>query len=478
MNNRRSFLKLTGLTGLSLIGAPLLPGFARSAEDSHPSVPVGEASEYNTALPDDPLEPAPEWMQKADMFTSAPWYVAVGKSSAENRVWKEYDMDFRYVPVKQKVRIASANILKEVSAAIPVVKNGTLDGAAIRGVAMVSHVPVSETAFKQAHEQELRVIPYVHFTDIHTYYADQDIFPFEHPEVLLRNREGKWAHLPMDSSERFNRFLTCANNPVYCALSLAYIKKLMDWGADGLFIDNVFNRQECMASKIKHTSPEFPPYVHEHIYPGETHNYAFNRFLESVRKLVKTYGADKVVVLNSGIGTEFQKNGDCCMWESFIYSWSWKGRFPEHSWAEIKKRAKQNEWYTRGGCRITALSTIDPTSKDSKDDAFWAFTAARLVGFIWWAELGGTRAEMLYNTHLGHTLSELTEETGVAFRFYANGLLVLNDGASDRVLTMDIPAAFSRGQIKDIYSDRTVARKKTKLTVSVPAGSARVYMKA
>jgi hypothetical protein len=302
MNNRRDFLKLTGLTGLGLLGAPILPGFARPQKDNSEPIPAENTFEEDAASPGTVLEPAPQWMQNADMFSSAPWYVAAGKSSGENAVWRAYDMEFRDVPVKQKVRIASANVLKEISAKVPVVKNGTLDGAALKGVAMISHAPVSELAFKQAHEQGFRIIPYVHFTDIHTYYADQDIFHFEHPEVLLRNQEGKWAHLPMDNSERFNRFLTCANNPVYCKLSLDYIKKLMDWGADGLFIDNVFNRQECTAAKIKHTSPEFSPYVHDHIYPEATHNYAFNRFLESVRKLVKSYGADKVVVLNSGIG--------------------------------------------------------------------------------------------------------------------------------------------------------------------------------
>jgi hypothetical protein len=477
MNNRRDFLKLTGLTGLGLLGAPILPGFARPQKDNSEPIPAGNMFEEDAASPDAVLEPAPEWMQNADMFSSAPWYVAAGKSSGENAVWRAYDMEFRDVPVKQKVRIASANVLKEISAKVPVVKNGTLDGAALKGVAMISHAPVSELAFKQAHEQGFRIIPYVHFTDIHTYYADQDIFHFEHPEVLLRNHDGKWAHLPMDNSERFNRFLTCANNPVYCKLSLDYIKKLMDWGADGLFIDNVFNRQECTAAKVKHTSPEFSPYVHDHIYPEATHNYAFNRFLESVRKLVKSYGADKVVVLNSGIGTEFQKNGDCCMWESFIFSWSWKGRSPEHTWAQIKEKAKKNEWYKRGGCRITALSTINPAEKGSKNDAFWAFTAARLVDFIWWAELGGTRAEILYNTHLGQPLTEITEEADVAFRFYAKAILVLNNSSNDRLLTLAVPVAFSGGHVTDIYSGARLIRKKNKLTVSIPANCARVYVK-
>jgi hypothetical protein len=72
--------------------------------------------------------------------------------------------------------------------------------------------------------------------------------------------------------------------------------------------------------------------------------------LQAIRALVKSYGDDKVVLLNSGIGTQFQKDGDCCEWESFIYSWAWEGR--RHTWDDVKTRAAQNEWYLKSGRRI------------------------------------------------------------------------------------------------------------------------------
>lgn len=476
--NRRNFLKLTGLSGISLVGSSVLHGHTRiHKSDGHNLLPENTADNSSWAIPGEPLEPAPDWLQDADMITSAPWYTTADKPNTINRIWKGYDIEFEDVWVEKYVRLASANGLKKIHEQIPIVKNGTFDGTSIKGVSLISHVPANETAFKQAHKQGFRVIPYVHFTDIHTFYADQDIFPFQHPEVILRDKEGKWVHIPMDGTDRFNRFLTCANNPVYCKLSLAYIKKIMDWGADGLFIDNVGHRKECFAPKFTKKNPEFVPYIHEHIYPDKTHDYAWDRFLESAYRLVKSYGNDKIVLLNSGIGTEFQKNGDCCMWESFIYSWAWEGRRPEHSWEKIKERATQNKWYTTSGRRITALSTINPSSKTAKEDAFWAFSAARLVEFIWWADLKETDAEILYRVHLGKILSPLKDENGLSFRIYDNGVVVLNDSRENRNLEIVLPDSFRQNQLLDIYNDsKTLPVRNKKVKVSIPGSCARVYL--
>ena len=74
-----------------------------------------------------------------------------------------------------------------------------------------------------------------HFLGIHTNYMDQDVFYFEHPEILLKDEDGRWVNTPMDQSHRLHRFLTCANSPSYWKLSLAYVKKLMDMGG-GSFV--------------------------------------------------------------------------------------------------------------------------------------------------------------------------------------------------------------------------------------------------
>ena len=346
---------------------------------------------------------------------------------------------------------------------------------------MISHVPHSKKAFEEAHKQGVKVIPYVHFTDIHSFYADQDVFLFQHPEILLKDANGKWVHIPMDGSDRAFRFLTCANSPSYWKLSLAYVKKMMDWGADGIFIDNVGERKPCFAPKFNvpesssARNPEFPPYVHEHLFQDTTQDYAWDRMLQTINALVKSYGEDKIVVLNSGIGEEFQKNGDCCMWESFIYSWAWEGR--RHTWDDVKKRAQDNAWYLNAGRRIVALSTINPALKEAKDNAFWAFSAARLVDFIWCATLNGTGAEALYQAHMGKALEPLKETNGLASRAFENGIIVLNNSMDDQNVELSLPDGFQPKQLLNLYNGSQIIQiKNKKVKVTVPKKSARVYL--
>jgi hypothetical protein len=202
--------------------------------------------------------------------------------------------------------------------------------------------------------------------------------------------------------------------------------------------------------------------------------------LGKIRKLVKSYGNDRVVILNGGrVGKGFQKNGDCSMWESFIYSWAWKGRSPKQNWTAIKKVAKDNEWYYDMGRRITALSYIDSSRKEAKEDAFWAFSAARLVGFIWWAELAGTGAEILYRTHMGKPLEDLKESNGLSFRTYENGVIVLNNNTKKQKTGLPLSKGLKTKRLINIFNglnSKGLHIKDSKLKINVPAKKARIYI--
>jgi hypothetical protein len=417
-----------------------------------------------TVLPhNEKIEPAPEWLRNADMITSS------------RNVWKDHEFRLQDTLISRIVRVRSGNSPVQITEHYPVETVGSLDGSLIKGVPLISHVPHSKKAFEEARKQGFRTIPYVHFRCIHTYFSDQDVFYFEHPEILLKDRDGKWVHIPMDGSDRLHRLLTCANSPSYWELSLAYVKKMMDWGADGIFIDNLELREPCLAPRFDGRNPEFHPYVHEHLFPDATHDHAWDRMLQSIRTLVKSYGEDKVVIINSGIGVPTQKNGDACMWESFIYSWAWEGR--RHTWDEVKRRAQENEWYLEAGRKITALSSINPSRKESKDDAFWAFTAARLVDFIWWASLNGTGAESLHQAHMGRGLEPFRETNGLAYRAFENGIIVLNDSMEDQNAELPLPSGFQARSLLDLYNDSgAIQVNNRKVKVSVPGQSARVYL--
>ena len=446
--------------------------------DKHAPYDKKLAAKYGLEIlaPPDQLEPAPEWLQKVDMIF-ADWTVTADMQNTPFKLWKGYRIELEDTLVEKIVRLQPLYGRVKVNEQKPVTVDGNFDGSDIKGVKLISHVPHSKIGFKQAHEQGFKVIPYVHFTDIHSYYADQEVFLFQHPEILLKDDKGKWVHLPMDGTDRMYRYLVCANSPSYWKLSLSYVKKLMDWGADGVFIDNVGMRKPCFAPKFTTLNPEFDPYIHEHLFPEATHNYAFDRFLQAMRFLVKSYGDDKVVVLNSGIGSELQKNGDVCMLESFIYSWAWEGRKQNHNWTNIKKRIKKNESFNKAGRFLTALSYLDPTRKEVKEDAYWAFSAARLLGVIWWSNLENTGAERLYQAHMGECLQLLQEIDKVSYRTFENGIIVLNDATENKTITISLPSEFQHKQLLDLYDGkRRVEVINESVEVTVPMQGARIYM--
>jgi hypothetical protein len=281
----------------------------------------------------------------------------------------------------------------------------------------------------------------------------------------------------MDGSDRLHRFRTCANSPSYWKLSLAYVKKMMDWGADGVFIDNAGRRPPCFAPNFdKVRNPEFEPYVHEHLFPNASHDYAWGRFLEAVRALVRSYGEDKIVVLNSGIGDPWQSVGDCCMWESFIFSWAWEGR--RHTWNDVKAKAKANQWYLDAGRRIVALAFLDPQRHDMKNDSSWAFACARLVDFVLWANFDHTEVEFLNRVRLGSGLGPYQDSEQIAHRFFENGLIVLNDSLEDREITLHVADKFTPAQLLDLYDGKkTVPVDNGVVRVHVPSKMARILMR-
>ena len=166
------------------------------------------------------------------------------------------------------------------------------------------------------------------------------------------------------------------------------------------------------------------------------------------------------------------------MWESFIYSWAWEGRNQHHTWTYIKEFAKENEWFFKAGRRITALSFLNPARKGVKADAYYAFSAARLVEMIWWSNLENTGAEQLYKAHMGKTLQPLQEKDKMAYRAFENGIIVLNDGAETNTISFDLPSEFHHKRLLDLYDGSTQVKVvRGQMSVTIPGQEARVYLK-
>jgi len=462
--------------------------FGQSIEND-PLLDKEIAEKYGLEVPSpiNEMDSAPNWVLKADMTTYGGW--------------KGYKNDWKPVMVTRKsTNRTGGKYERKYPSAKHTLIEGVFDASSFKGVPYISTVFYSKTAFEQVHKEGIRVIGYVHFTDIAVGAvgrSDQEYTAFEHPEIIVKDNEGRWLHTPMDGTYQFSRFLTCANSPSFWKLSLASVKKIMDMGADGIFVDNVHDRRDpCMAPTFNEENDEYPgfrpwqhpslepyrllyngefgKYQHDHLFPNATHDYAFDRLLQAVRALVKSYGEDKIVVLNSGLNTPFQKNGDMCMWESFIYSWAWEGR--GHTWEDVKKFAEINKEYIKAGRRIVGLSSWLKHRNGLKEDAFWAFTSARLVDMILRAYLDDTGAEILYSTHLGEPLQSFQESDGIVTRIFENGILVLNNTEKDKEIEITLPGDFKQDKLLDIFDGkRIILVKDGEFRINVPGDKARIY---
>ena len=163
------------------------------------------------------------------------------------------------------------------------------------------------------------------------------------------------------------------------------------------------------------------------------------------------------------------------MIESFIYSWAWQGRTKKYSWDNIKKLARENEELTKTGHRITALSYLNKKRKEVKEDAFWAFSAARLTDMIWWANLVNTDAQILYKVHLGKPLEKITEKNNVASRTFEHGIIVLNNNDKSKTITIKLRAKFKSTKVYDLFNSSEKKIDNSNLTITVSPKSARVY---
>ena len=391
----------------------------------------------------------------------------------------------------------------------------------LKGVPLFVNVQTRQ-AIKEAHQLGGRALSYLSFMDT---YVHTDGFengtaraPWDprKPQMLLMDEAGRFVNTPMDSSWRMWRYLVCNNTREYRDAALRMVREQMERGADGLFIDNSGPRRPCYghglpvgyseslrqvicaipewedAELARQTAPEelyrrgvrpgwrrFDKRVvalplHRHRFPGKSHDEAYEALLHDVRQVVRSYGRDKVVVIN---GThQFTDCADGAMLESYLYSWAWKG--PRLAWAKLRAMAEKWRPYVRNGGRVLALSYLGCTARSVAEDALHSFAAAAVSGFVWSDYNTGQDpvAALLRTTRLGRQMTDLAESGSLAFSFYDKGLVVVNGGGRKSVATVRPPASFRAQALLDISDGRKIARADDGFRVAAPANGGRVYL--
>ena len=377
-----------------------------------------------------------------------------------------------------------------------------IDAKKMVGIPLFINVQTKEE-IANVHQIKARAITYISFMDV---FVDFGVakeewggkgmrIPYSnaYPEILLINREGRFVNTLMDNSYRMNRYLVCPNNPTYVKKAIECVRRIMDMGSDGLFIDNVDGcGKECYGENLHVGYVEhyhsvateapgvklFDPRIkalkkHKHLYPGKDNKYAFTELLRKVREIVKSYGKEKIIVLNGGF--DFIENADATMIESYICSWAWKGR--NMNWGKIKEEAKKYKSLLKSGKQVIALSYLGYPASTVKDDAFFCYSAARLCGYIWtdYQTIGDNEANKLYQVNLGKVKTGLLSISGIDYKIYESGIIAINGNKEKRKVKLNLEKLLSYTHFKDLYSDKEIKVKDKSLVVEIPGESGRVY---
>jgi len=375
---------------------------------------------------------------------------------------------------------------------------GTADETRLAGIPLLINVQQKDW-IEDAHRKGFRGISYTSCMDMlidpsANKSGGRMLLTPETANGLLIDKDGRFVDTLMDGTRRLHRKLVCPNSTTYVEKMLQYLQTVMEQGMDGLFVDNVSEpRVECYGQGMRvgyssryHTVLAESPAVkfrdprltdvpvHTHLYPDQNQSYAFRQLLLKIRKMVKTYGPDKIMVINGGL--PYADCADATMIESYVCSWAWKGR--RQNWQQLKELAQKYAPYIGRGSAVIALSYFGETQATVKDDAFFSYAAARLSDFIWsdYQTLNDNPATVLYRASLGPPSTSLQAAApDVEYRWYRSGLVAINGTDREASLTVAAPDARSFRSLTDLYEGRDTPVSDGKVKLSVPAQSGRVY---
>ena len=313
------------------------------------------------------------------------------------------------------------------------------DALAQSKVAFITHCPVNREFFQRCHALGIRCFPYVTFYQGFASQTYEDINLKDHPEYIEVDAQGNLKRTGFwESEDAKNMYTTCPNVAEYQDAMVAWVKRIMELGADGVFVDNLSSRAPCFG-------PKFGKHKHLHADAGSDANHAFAMLLKRVRELVKQYQPEGAVLGNSASPThlpkEFWKHLDAEMLESYICTWVSKDRWFDWK-THWNKAGKDLQPYVKAGKQIQALSYLGHTPYGIREDAFFCYASARLAGFVWngGQPLSNPETAALYRLRLGKPLTDERDENGVHYRVFERGLVAVNpDKGTNASITLAPP---------------------------------------
>lgn len=379
-------------------------------------------------------------------------------------------------------------------------------------------------AIRQAHQLGGGALSYLSFYDTYVHTEGFENGTARVPwdgragQMLLLDERGRFVNTPMDETWRMWRYLVCNNTREYVERALAMVRRQMEAGADGLFVDNSGRRRPCYghgvpagySRKYRGVCAAMPRYdeselaagrlpeelyargkrpriptgnpeirnlpVHRHIYPDKSHLYAYRQLLRKVGRVVRSYGRDKVIVVN---GAAMAEEADATMLESYICSWTWTDR-------KTNRKELAAKWapYIASGRKVLALSYVGHTRYGAAEDALYCYAAAMLSDFMWsdYGTGAGKACERLRKLNLGRRRSEPAEVGDAEVAWFEDGLVAVNDGRRKRALWLEMPPAVRRGwggrRLVNVADGGELQRRGDAVRLELPAHGGRVCVAA
>ncbi len=343
-------------------------------------------------------------------------------------------------------------------------------------VAFITHCPVNRDYFTRIHALGIRAFPYVTFYQGFATTTYEGVNLKDHPEFIEIDAQGNLQRTGFwESEDAKNMYTTCPAVAAYQDAMVAWLRQIMELGADGVFVDNLSSRQPC-----------FGPKFGKHKHVADDSNEAFALLLKRVREVVKEHKPDGAVLGNSAdppsLPHVFWKYLDAEMLESYICTWASKERW--FDWNE--------HWYQRGvklqpfiqaGKQVQALSYLGHTPYGVREDAFFCYASARLAGFVWngGRPLSDPDTAILYQIRLGPPLGPEQQDKGAHYRLFERGLVAVNPNKQQPV-TLTLPAT-APPILLDLFPAQTgknAAGRRVQLgparELTIPAYAGRVYL--
>ncbi|HUL21202.1 MAG TPA: putative glycoside hydrolase [Thermodesulfobacteriota bacterium] len=276
-----------------------------------------------------------------------------------------------------------------------------------------------------------------------------------HPDWRLIGESGEVKRPFNDPDYAPGWSQVCTNVEGYSEAVLRGVRGIMNLGFDGLFIDNV-HPEACFGPQHGR---------HKHVHGDKNNPETYKALLAEVRRLVKSYGEDKVCVLNSGdLREEYAEYSDGLMWESYIFGDDQR----RQDWSRVRKAADDWRQYVDRGKAVLALSYVGGENEEQhKENAFYAYACAKLSGFLW------SHFDGLNQTRIGRPIDDIRSINGIHYRIYEKGIVAVNPDREAR--TVEISLNTKDAAFIDVFTGKTLKVGNDCLKIAVPPDAGRVY---